>query len=47
MPRKKKEVVDVEEVLKKTLKKALEESRSSGMTKINNEIMSKEAEKND
>lgn len=44
MPRKKKEeVVDVEKVLKKTM----ELSKSSGMTKINNEIMAKEAEKNE
>lgn len=42
MPRKKKEV-DVEKVLKK----AMEVSKSSGMTKINNEIMAKEAEKNE
>lgn len=44
MPRKKKEVVDVEKVFEKTMK---DQDLGTGMTKINNEIMAKEAEKNE
>lgn len=44
MPRKKKEIVDVEQVLKQTMK---DQDLGTGMTRINNELVAREENKND